>query len=1448
MRFINLALRIFGFLIALAVALPVLLIAVLQVPSGRAMISGMISSLVSTPDRQIALEGLYVGFGLNAAVSRVEIADRTGVWLTAEDIEAVWRPARLISGDIDVTSISAGQIDLQRAPAPQPDADTASEQDAGNSEGWPLPFDVRVQQLTLEEINLGETLLGAPVSLTASGSGSFALDPALITADLDVGRIDGVEAGLSAKAQFQPAAEELMFDIDISEPRGGLAARLLEVPDLPALELTLKGDGPLTDWAAELSLALDGRTTVTGSAEITETASGRHLTFDLDGDLATLAPPAAQAFVLGTTNASGSARFSHDFEPNSAEVSLRTRTVSLDARADLADNAANVSADLSVSAGDGALIGVDIGERRIAFGTLDSKISVSGKQDAADWSARVDLASFQTRELRTEAVRLTVSGKDADVSPAAMTSPFALKLDIGHLEGLAPETAALTGPVTLEGNGDLDAASETLHFRELALASEAVNLTLTESTLSPARVDGQGRIAVGDLAKFSGLAGRDLGGSVTGTLTADLDPEDLSGSVTAALITRDLATGSAQADALLTGETRVDATAALAGANDISLTSLALDNEQLTVKGNGRYRDEGLTSDLTAQLQDLARVDPRLSGSLALEASTAGPLSALDVKAEAASKQILLAGTPLDNLELSAQATADLAAPTARIEGTAALNGQPLAVDVELTSKDGGAEINPLSIRLAGNSVSGTLAFADLENPVETLMGNLTIDAPDLGSLSPLLLTEISGRIEGTASADPDKKRLALDITGADINLPSLSVGGLKLKANLAAPYAPESVSADVEITDLLTDATPIHSVTLQARPDNGGTSIDGDMQLDGDSKDGLSLKAQVSEPESGTYLVNLAELAMRYQGVSSRLIDPTTISYAQGVATIEPLELQFGDGSLALAGKAGETLDLTAELKSVPLNLANAFVPSLGLGGTLSGKASATGSASDPQADWTITGSDLTAAELRNNGLAALGLSSSGTLRNNQISQTTGIRDPNGLNLSSTGTVGLDQPNALSLTLSGTVPAAVLRRPLLNAGIRADGAVALNGTVGGTTTSPVYEITATPDGLKVTSLSTGLTVQNIRGTATVDQNQASINGITGDLATGGSLAASGTVGVTGDFPANLALKLDKGRYIDPGLVSAEVDADLKVSGPLASTSSAALIDGKITINKADVSIPEYLPGAIPPVDVHHVNASAAIRQQVAELGGESGRAQTQQKSVPPRLDILLSAPGQIFVRGRGLDAELQGNLKIVGTTASPQAIGAFSLRRGQLDILTRRLVFSRGNATFEGSLTPILDFAATTSVGDTTITVTVSGEADDPQIAFSSSPDLPQDEVLALLLFGKNVGNLSATQVARLAAAIATLTGGSDSGPLASIRKSLGLDAIDINTEGDDGPSVAVGKYINDNIYVGVEQGTGSGSSRVKVDIDLDRGLKVRGEVGADGSSKAGIFFEREY
>ena len=99
---------------------------------------------------------------------------------------------------------------------------------------------------------------------------------------------------------------------------------------------------------------------------------------------------------------------------------------------------------------------------------------------------------------------------------------------------------------------------------------------------------------------------------------------------------------------------------------------------------------------------------------------------------------------------------------------------------------------------------------------------------------------------------------------------------------------------------------------------------------------------------------------------------------------------------------------------------------------------------------------------------------------------------------------------------------------------------------------------------------------------------------------------------------------------------------------------------------------------------------------------------------------------------------------------------------RGRLDILTQRITFDRGIITFAGDLDPILDFSGSTQSGDVTITVTVSGRASDPEVTFSSVPELPQDEMLARLIFQKGIGELSPVQIARLAAAVAELSGGS--------------------------------------------------------------------------------------
>ena len=180
--------------------------------------------------------------------------------------------------------------------------------------------------------------------------------------------------------------------------------------------------------------------------------------------------------------------------------------------------------------------------------------------------------------------------------------------------------------------------------------------------------------------------------------------------------------------------------------------------------------------------------------------------------------------------------------------------------------------------------------------------------------------------------------------------------------------------------------------------------------------------------------------------------------------------------------------------------------------------------------------------------------------------------------------------------------------------------------------------------------------------------------------------------------------------------------------------------------------MPERLPSNSVAVDVKHIDPSPDVRRTVELARDGSGGRDGGGRASPWRLDVTIDAPRQIFVRGRGLDAELGGRLRVTGPVSAIVADGAFQMRRGRLDLFTQRVTFDRGIITFAGDLDPILDFSGSTESTDVTVTVTVTGPATDPNIQFSSVPELPQDEVLAHLIFNKGITDLSPVQIARLA------------------------------------------------------------------------------------------------
>jgi translocation and assembly module TamB len=228
-------------------------------------------------------------------------------------------------------------------------------------------------------------------------------------------------------------------------------------------------------------------------------------------------------------------------------------------------------------------------------------------------------------------------------------------------------------------------------------------------------------------------------------------------------------------------------------------------------------------------------------------------------------------------------------------------------------------------------------------------------------------------------------------------------------------------------------------------------------------------------------------------------------------------------------------------------------------------------------------------------------------------------------------------------------------------------------------------------------------------------------------------------------------------------------------------------------------------------------------------------------------LDITISAPSQIFVRGRGLDTEFAGDLRVTGTTKDVLPIGGFNLVRGRLDLLGQRLDIEEASITLQGSFVPVLRIIATSVSDDYTINVNVLGPAENPEISFTSEPELPEEEVLARLLFGQGLDSLSPFQAARLVVGARTLAGQGGEGLVGNIRSGVGLADLNVNTNDEGATEVRAGAYLSEDIYTDVTLGS-DGNNVINLNYDFTETLTLKGSAANSGETSVGIIFQKDY
>jgi translocation and assembly module TamB len=314
-----------------------------------------------------------------------------------------------------------------------------------------------------------------------------------------------------------------------------------------------------------------------------------------------------------------------------------------------------------------------------------------------------------------------------------------------------------------------------------------------------------------------------------------------------------------------------------------------------------------------------------------------------------------------------------------------------------------------------------------------------------------------------------------------------------------------------------------------------------------------------------------------------------------------------------------------------------------------------------------------------------------------------------------------------------------------------------------------------------------------------------------------GTISAAGSVGLmSAGFPIDLAFTARNARPFTSDQLTVNLNADISVHGLAAEQLSAG---GNIRINRADIRIPERMPASIAILKLSNAAAPPPQPKANSDIA----------------LNLTIAAPREIFVRGRGLNTELGGTVHIAGTAKDPRPDGEFKLRSGQFTLAGQVLEINQGSIGFDnGSLTdPSLNLVANTSRNNVAASLTVAGSVRNPKITLSSIPQLPQDEILANLLYGKGSANLSPLEIVQIAATLASLTGvtAGVGDPLENARKFLGLDRL---SAGGANPSLEGGRYIAPGVYLGAKQGVTGGDPQATVQIDITKGLKLEGSAGS--------------
>ncbi len=614
-----------------------------------------------------------------------------------------------------------------------------------------------------------------------------------------------------------------------------------------------------------------------------------------------------------------------------------------------------------------------------------------------------------------------------------------------------------------------------------------------------------------------------------------------------------------------------------------------------------------------------------------------------------------------------------------------------------------------------------------------------------------------------------------------------------------------------------------------------------------GGSKSALQIRAELTPGQA------LIAARGRYDGGKITMPRRARLLWnGDGSWSLREAQLDFSDGYLQVeaGAEASGTTHGTLSLSGMPIGILDLGLRQEGLNGTASGKIEWSSHGAEPLEGtmrldvkrFSRSGLILTSQPVDlalNAKLTASGLQAKANARSEgaQLGQMALRVD--------------DLPDAGTLieriargSLSGSVnysgPASAIWRLAAIDAFDFTGPISIDARMGGTLDGPQIDGSLRGDGLRMQSTITGTDLRNMAVRGSFTGSRLNLTRFSGTAGESGRISGKGTI--------DLAETLDHAPRIDIRLAAKDArlfdrsDIAATVSGPMRiySDGRTGTIAGRLSIERADWQLGNAdAAEALPLIDYSYA-------------GETNARAIPVRRKANWRYLVDIQADDHLHVEGLGLMSEWSADIRLRGSVQDPRIGGRTNLRRGDFAFAGTRFDIKRGKIEFDEATAPdpILDIQAESLVDELNVQVSVSGNASSPEIAFRSTPGLPEEEIVSRLLFGDGSDGLSTGNALQLGAAVSALRSGGGLGPINGLRGMLGIDRLRLlapNPSIERETAIAVGKHFTRRLYAELIT-DGQRYSATQLEFRLTNWLSLFAHTSSIRQNHASLEYRKDY